>query len=191
MMFVLALRRTYTKVEKFQWTARDRAQEAVHRAFDRFHRLRPPEVTDFESAKAYLAMALRSELSNVRARDRYRQERENAAAVEEVTLGRGAAPSAEQMNLDRAEAIDQRSRAERMVAKAREELRRAGDPLAKRALATMDLIAKGTWDVHEQASILRCSVEQIFYARKRRKRAMKNADEAVRAEDEAAEKERN
>jgi hypothetical protein len=84
------------------------------------------------------------------------------------------------MNLDRGERVVDQSRAVRMVAKCREIL--AMDTLA---LGTMDLMADGILDVREHARILKCEVEDIFNARKRRKRAMEKAEDAVRAEDAA------
>jgi len=69
-----------------------------------------------------------------------------------------------------------------MVVKCRELL--AKDTLA---LGTMDLMAEGITDVREHARILKCEVEEIFNARKRRKRAMEKAEEAVSAEDSANE----
>jgi hypothetical protein len=180
MILVVALRLTYTKVKELDWTARDRAQEAVQRAFERFLRNDPPGVRDFETAKGYLAAAVRSELSNVKKREAHRRTKEDAAALEDSTISGGSAASPERMNLDRGERVVDQSRAVRMVAKCREIL--ADDTLA---LGTMDLMADGTMDVREHARILKCEVEDIFNARKRRKRAMEKAEEAVRAEDAA------
>ena len=179
-ILVLALRMTYTRVKDFQWTARDRAQEAVQRAFERFLRVQPPHVTDVEKAKSYLVAAVRSELSNVRKREAYRKKLEDAAAVEDATLGRDTAKSAEQMNIEKGERLIDNSRAVRMVAKCREIL--AGDRIA---LGTMDLIADDEVDVWVHARVLGCEVEDIYNARKRRRRAMQKAEEAVRAEDAA------
>jgi hypothetical protein len=182
MILVLALRMTYTKVKELEWTARDRAQEAVQRAFERFLRQDPPGVRDFETAKNYLAAAVRSELSHVKQREAHRRTKEEAAAVQDATISGGSAPSPEQMNLETGERVIDQSRAVRMVAKCRELL--AKDTLA---LGTMDLMAEGITDVREHARILKCEVEEIFNARKRRKRAIEKAEEAVLAEDSANE----
>ena len=182
MILVLALRLTQTKAKDLEWSARDRAQEAVQRAFERMLRQEPPGVHDFESAKRYLAWTVRSELSNVLQREAHRRKKEEAAALDDATTSGGSVPSAEQANLERAERDASESRAARMVAKCRDLL--SEDALA---LGTMDLMANAITDPREHARILNCEIEDIFNARKRRKRAMEKAEEAVRAEDAARE----
>lgn len=181
-ILVLALRLTQTKVKDLEWSARDRAQEAVQRAFERMLRQQPPGVHDFETAKRYLAWTVRSELSNVLQREAHRRAKEEAAAIDDATTSGGSVPSAEQANRERAEREASEDRAGRMVGKCREILE--ADALA---LGTIDLMAEGITDPREHARILKCHIEDIFNARKRRKRAMEKAEEAVRAEDAARE----
>jgi hypothetical protein len=167
---VIAQRMTYTKVEKQRWTARDRAQEAVQRAFERFLTLRPEAVRSFDEARAYLLGAVRSELWNVHERGETRREAEKAAVVEEATVTGGAAPAAEQMQLEHSGRVSEQARAARIVELTREELK--DDRIA---LGTMECIAREQAAPAEQAKTLGCTVEEVYSARMRRKRAMTRA----------------
>ncbi len=129
---VIAVRMTYTRDAKQQFTARDRAQEALQRACERMLSTRPAWVTTYEQARDYLASATRSELYNAGIRAGVRRETEKAAVVDEntTTVGGGATISAEQRNLEAALRGKERGRADRMLELTREEL--AGDRIALR-----------------------------------------------------------
>ena len=191
MILVLTLRIIQgTKIRELDWTERDRAQEAVQRAFERLQRVDPSSVRDFETAKKYLAGAARSELSNVLKREASRRRREKAAALDEVATSVGFVPSAEQAMFEAGQAkvesdkLDaSQAHAARIVNKCREILE--GDALA---LRTIDLLLDDITDPHEHARILKRQIRDIHNARKRRNRAIKKAEEAVRAEDDAERK---
>jgi hypothetical protein len=167
---VLAQRMTFTKKEKAKWTARDRAQEAVQRACERFLTVKPPSVTTFEEARTYLVAAVRSELWNAGVRWETRKEAEKEAVTDHATTQGASNPSAEQMNLEQGERSRAQARAARIVALTREEL--AGDTIA---LGTMDCIADDIDTPAEQAKKLGCPVEEVYLARTRRRRAMARA----------------
>jgi tellurite resistance protein len=168
-VMAIALRMTYRRDPKLQYTARDRAQEAVHRAFERFLRVKPAEIQTLEQARDYLVGATRSALGHEKERYAVRKETEDLAAREEAALTGGAAKSAEELHLAKAQTVIQQSRAVRLYRRLRARLRKAKDVIA---LGTIDCIADGKASPEEQARILGVAVEQIYAARKRRKRVM-------------------
>lgn len=167
---VFAQRMTFTKKEKAKWTARDRAQEAVQRACERFLTVKPASVTTYEEARTYLVAAVRSELWNAGVRWQVRKEAEKEAVTDHTTTQGVSNPSAEQMNLDQGEHAKAQARAARIVALTREEL--GADTIA---LGTMDCIADDIDKPAEQAKKLGCAVEEIYLARTRRRTAMARA----------------
>jgi hypothetical protein len=175
----IALRITHTKVEQLAWTARDRAQEAVQRACERLLRTDPPGLDTIEDLRRYLVGAMRSELHHAGARAETRREAESAAAVEASTITGGATPSAEAMHLAAAQHGQERTRAAKKISMLRKELE--GDRIA---LATIDLIDNDVAEPEEQARRLAVPVEEIYNARKRRKRAMQRVEAAYRDEEE-------
>jgi hypothetical protein len=166
---LFAQRRSYTKVPKRQWNARDRAQEAVQRACERFLTQKPAWVNTYEEARLYLFAATRSELSNVKMRGETRKEAEAMAATEEATL-RGDTPSAEVMQLEKALALRDQARAARILELTRQEL---GDD--RIALGTLTCMADEKMSPAEQAQILECDIEEVYLARARRVRAVTRA----------------
>lgn len=178
---VLAARRlTFTKSRAKEWTARDRGQEAVQRACERFLRRQPPWLATLDDARAYLIGAVRSELGHARREGVRRGEAESKAAIEQGTLEPQLSPSAQDAKAAQAIASAAQERAERVVALTREEL--GNDTIA---LGTMDCIADDKDAPAEQADILGCSVEEIYLARSRRKRAMARAIARYEAEMQA------
>lgn len=175
-----ALQLTHTKVRRLEYTARDRAQEAVQRAFERFLRIQPADVKTLDEARSWLVWRVRSELWNVKEREVTRKEAEAEAVVEDATVRGTSGPSPEQMQLDAAQESRQRTRAQRIVDALREELKKSGDTLA---LATIDLIANDKTAPEEQARQLGVGVDEIYNARKRRKRAMEKVVARIDAEE--------
>jgi hypothetical protein len=167
---LFAQRRTYTKVQKRQFNARDRASEAVQRACERLLTQRPAWVDSYDAARLYLYAATRSELSHVKMRGETRKEAEAMAATEDVALFGGATPSAEIMQLEKAVATRDQRKAARILELTAEEL--AGDRIA---LGTLTCMADEKMTPAEQAQILECDVEQIYLARVRRTRAVARA----------------
>ena len=84
-------------------------------------------------------------------------------------MGKASTPSAEILNLEAGYADRRRKRAALAIQRLRENFAAEGDTIA---LGTIDCIAKGKTEPREQARILGCSVEAIYDARKRRKRAL-------------------
>jgi len=178
---LFAGRRTYTKVPKRQWNARDRAQEAVQRACERFLTQKPAWVNSFDDARLYLFAAIRSELDHVKMRAETRKEAEALAATEEIALTGGApdekggalertSPSAEVMQLEKAIATRDQQKAARIIELTKEEL---GDD--RIALGTITCMADEKMTPAEQAQILECDVEEVYLARTRRVRAVTRA----------------
>jgi len=168
-VLVAALRMTHTKDSMLVATHRDRAREATQRAFERCLRVRPAEVRSVDALRAYLVKAVRSELSHANEEQASRLEREGAAAVEEATVGGSVHASAEVVHLDVARALRRRNRAALAIERLRQELAAASDTIA---LGTIDCIAAGKTEPADQATFLACSVEEIYAARKRRKRVL-------------------
>ncbi len=168
-VLVSALRRTHTKDPKQEWTRRQQACEATQRAFERCLRLKPPDLTSLDAVRLYLLKAVRSELSNVKREDAARAVHEAAAGVEDETLGRIAAAPAEVIHLDEARARRNRLRAAEAIQKLRQELTEAKDDIA---LGTIECIEKGMTRPAEQAVLLKCSIDDIHNARRRRKWAL-------------------
>jgi hypothetical protein len=167
---VLAARMTYTRNPAQQFTARDRAQEALQRACERMLNLQPESVTSFEAARDYLAAATRSELYNAGIRAGVRRETEKEGTIDTALAAGFSAPSPEQMQLEAAIRSKERKRADRMLELTRDEL--AGDRIA---LGTIDCLVDEKDAPDEQATILDVPVTQIYLARERRMRAMKRA----------------
>jgi len=175
-VLAFALRMTHTKNEMLKATQRDRAFEATQRGFERCLRVRPASVDSIEALRVYLIKAVKSALSNANTEQESRSEREGAAAVEEGTLGRSVTASAEVIHLDAVRAQRRRSRAARAIEELRRELGAASDTIA---LGTVECIAAGQTGPAEQAAILKCSIEEIYAARKRRKRMLEKILEAL------------
>jgi hypothetical protein len=165
-----AQRMTHTKNPKRQYTARDRAQEAVQRACERMLTQRPASVTSFETARSYLLGAIRSSLHHAGEETEARTEAEQAAIVEDATVRGDPTKTPEQMQLQAGIRAGEQRKAARLVELTREEL--AGDRIA---LGTMDCIADDKDSPAEQAAILECAVEEVYSARMRRRRAMDRA----------------
>jgi len=161
---------TFTKDPKKQWTARDRAQEAVQKACVRLLETKPASVKTYEDARDYLFGAIRSSLYNAAEERAKRKEVEKEAMAEEVHVGRWTTPSAETMHLEKGEQTRSQRRAARIVELTREELK--GDAIA---LGTMDCIAEDIDKPADQAEKVGCAVEEIYKARFRRKTAMARA----------------
>lgn len=169
-VFGFAQASTFSRDTKQQWTARDRAQEAVQKACLRMLETKPAEVKTYEDARNYLFGAVRSSLYNAREERATRKEAEEEAMAEEVHVGRWTTPSAEAMNLEKGEQGRLQRRAARIVELTREELK--GDAIA---LGTMDCIAEDIDKPAAQARKLGCEVREIYKARSRRKTAMERA----------------
>jgi hypothetical protein len=184
-ILVLALRMTFTKQKKLEWTARDRAQEAVQRAFERYLRLDPPEVRTLEQLQTYIAGAVRSALGHVREAEEVRKIVERAAVTEQQAIAGAAMPSPEQMNLEAGRSAGDRSRAARIVGRVRERLRRNGDSVA---LGTMECVTKGIQNAADQAEYLKCSLDAVYRARERRAKVLAEVTAAYVDDDEDEEK---
>jgi hypothetical protein len=182
-VLVFALRQTHTRNVSRQPTQRDRAREAVQRACERCVRVRPAHIQTVDALRTYLFWAVRSELAHASEEGAARRGGESLAAAEAQTLGKASSPSAEVLNLEAGTADRGRKRAALAVERLREELEAAGDAIA---LGTVECIAKDNTEPSEQARILGCSVQQIYDARKRRKRALEKilADVDAGADDE-------
>jgi hypothetical protein len=167
---LFAQRRTYTKVPKRQWNARDRAQEAVQRACERMITQKPAWVSSYDDARLYLFAAVRSELDHVKMRAETRKEAEAMAATEDAALWGDAAPSPEVVQLQKAIALRDQSKAARILELTKEEL---GDD--RIALGTITCMADEKMSPAEQARILECDVEEVYLARTRRVRAVTRA----------------
>src|SRR5208283_6039338 len=101
---------TRTDNHKLAFTQRDRAQEAVQRAWLRYLNLRPAGLDTPDAVREYLLGAVRSSLGNAVARAQTRREIEGKAVAEEATITRTAAgttPSAEALKLAQGEQIDE------------------------------------------------------------------------------------
>jgi hypothetical protein len=168
-VLVAALRMTRTKDAMLVATQNDRAREATQRAFERCLRVRPAEVSSVDALRAYLVKAVRSELSHANAEQASRSEREGAAAVEEAAIGRSVSASAEVIHLEDVRALRRRKRADLAIERLRQELTGESDAIA---LGTVDCIEAGKTQPADQAALLKCSIEEIYAARKRRKRVL-------------------
>jgi hypothetical protein len=181
-VLLIAMRLTHTKDQSQQASQVDRAREATQRAFERYLRVRPANLDTPEKLRSYLVWRVRSEMSHAQEEQAVRREYEAAAAIEQATVGGRAGPSAEVVHIEHAAAERRRDRAKRAIPRLRTEL--AEDPIA---LGTIDCLKKGKTRPAQQALILGCSVEEIYAARRRRKRALKNVLAAIDAEDEKKE----
>jgi hypothetical protein len=179
-VLLIAQKMTWTKVKERQPTQRDKAMEAVQDAFERFFQKDPPGLATVDEVKRYLVWTVRSELSNAREAGETRKEYEAEAVVEQETVDPPVLGSPEQMNLEASQAEIEKERDRRRLEATRREL--ADDPIA---LGTLECMVQGKTDPAEQAVILKCPVEEIYNARKRRKRAIEKVLAAERAaEDE-------
>ncbi len=168
----IALGMTRTDDHKFAFTQRDRAQEAVQRAWLRYFNLRPAGLDTPDAVRDYLLGAVRSSLGNVAARAQTRREIEGKAVAEEAAITRtkaGTTPSVEALKLAQAEQIDEVKRAANLTRRLTRRLKRAGDTVG---LDTLRCIARGVIDPEAQARELGCGAAEIYNARKRRSRAM-------------------
>ena len=180
---VIAQRMTFTRKDALKYTARDRAQEALHRACERLLTLRPEELKTFEDVRDYLVWATRSELHNAGVSAKVRRDNEKLAMLDQMAPTGGVVAPAEQMHLEAAIKLKERARTDRVLELAREEL--AGDRLA---LGTIDCLLDDQDKPAAQARILGCTVEQVYLARERRSRAMKRAVARFEAEAKDVEK---
>ena len=177
-VLVIANRMTFTRSTKHEWSARDRAQEALHKACMRLFDVKPPGLDSIDALRRYLVGATRSELGHASDRAAFRRATEGAAATEDATVGGGTAPSPERQNLDAAQSAAAQVDAARCVRMLKRKLTKAGDTTG---LETMKLIARGVVSPEAQAKALGCEVEEIYNARKRRNRAMDEVVAAIRA----------
>jgi hypothetical protein len=150
-------------------TQRDQAREATQRAFERCFRLRPAELDSLDALRLYLVRAARGLVNHSNRDQDVRSQYEAAAAIERVAMGTHVNPSAEVVRLEYVRAHRARDRAARVLKELRATLAAQGATLA---LGTIDCIARGKERPAEQAAILACSVEEIYAARKLRKRAL-------------------
>ena len=88
--------------------------------------------------------------------------------TEEAHLTGGATPSAETMNLEAKQQVVDLRRSRRLMRRLRRKLRDANDTVG---LGMLQCIADGHPAAEDQARILKCTVEDIWNARKRRNRA--------------------
>jgi hypothetical protein len=181
-VLILALRMTHTKVHALEWTTRDWAQKAVQDACMRYFRRQPAGIDTVDDLRRYLVWAVRSELGHAKRLEATRHATEGAAAAEAKHLGEDLTPSPEAMHLGMRQRLADEAREERLVRKLRQKLADAKDTIA---FATMDLIAEDKTSPAEQARALGCDVEEIYNARKRRKRAMEQVLEEDRDEEDA------
>lgn len=184
-VFLYAMRRTSTKSEKRKWTARDHAQEAVQRAFERLLRLDPPEVKDLEGLHSYLCGAVRSELGHHFDHEDAQRKAENLAARERQALAGKGNKSAEQLRTEVAEHEEAKESAQIKMAMLKDEL--TADAVGLELLA---LLARGEVEPEKQAARLGVPIEEIYNARKRRQRARDRVNEMYRAKLEDEEKKR-
>ncbi|HEY8039211.1 MAG TPA: hypothetical protein VIF15_05425 [Polyangiaceae bacterium] len=175
-VLVKALQMTFTKDEKRKATQADRAREATQRVFDRYFRVRPPDVESIDSLRGYLVRALRSEQSNERNGEKAHKRIAEEAAVDTATAQGETRASPEQKNLERAQDEADEERDRRRLKALRAEL--AGDAIA---LGTLECIARDETEPAKQAVTLKCSVDAIHAARKRRDRARERVVAAERA----------
>jgi hypothetical protein len=166
-VLVLVLRMTGTRSAILRPTQSDRAREAVQQAFERYLRVRPAGVDTVDALRRYLVGAARSALSNEKDAHAARRTHEKAAMTEREAVDGSAARSMEDDVIESFEEQENRERAGRIVARLRQAL--AGDAVA---LATIDCIERGETEPAEQARLLGQAVEEIYAARKRRKRAL-------------------
>ena len=170
-------RMTFTKVDALKFTARDRGQEALQRACERLLTQKPQDLKTYEDVRDYLVWATRSELHHAGVRAGVRRDLEKLASHEMDAFTGGGAPPAEKMHLEAAIKLKERKRTDRVLELAREEL--MGDRLA---LGTIDCLLDDKDKPAEQAQVLGCSVEEVYLARERRRRAMKRAVARYQAE---------
>jgi hypothetical protein len=186
-VLVIANRMTFTRSSKHEYSARDRAQEGLHRACMRLFEVKPSGLDTIDALRRYLVGATRSELGHASDRAAFRKATEGAAATDDATVGGGSAPSAEKQNLDAAQRDAEQVDAARAVRMLKRKLTKANDTMV---LETMKLIARDVVSPEAQAKALGCDVEEIYNARKRRNRAMDEVVAAIRAgkDDEDEEK---
>jgi phosphopantetheine adenylyltransferase len=122
---------------------------------------------------------VRSALSNAKQEQTSRRKHETEASIEQATVRGAAGASADVIQLEVFVAKRRRERAARAIETLREQL--ADDRIA---LGTVECIAKGKTEPAQQARILTCSVDEIYAARKRRKRVLEKILAAQEAEDD-------
>jgi hypothetical protein len=168
---VFAIAHSFTRTDDHRraFTEHDRAQEAVQRACLRYLHMQPREVTTTDALRGYLVAAVRSELGHAAARAQTRRELEDHAAREDAALGRGAHESVEVAKVERSGRAEQIVRARWLSRRLERVLTRDGDKLA---VDTIRCVARGVTEPEAQARDLGVEVEEIYNARKRRKRAM-------------------
>jgi hypothetical protein len=177
-VLVVAIRMTRTRDNSQEATEVDRAREATQRAFERCLRVRPADVDSVDALRKYLVGSVRSALSNAKQQEMARRKNETAASIEQATVGDPAGPSAEVISLEAFAAKRRRERAADALKALRERL--AGDAIA---LGTIECIEQGKTEPAQQARILDCPVEEIYAARKRRKRVLEQILAAQETED--------
>ncbi len=167
-----ALGMTRTDNHKLAFAQRDRAQEAVQRACMRYLTLRPTGLDTPDAIREYLLGAVRSSLGHAVAREQTRREIESKAVLEDAAVTRvapGTTPSAEALKLAHGAQLHDEARAANLLRRLKRRLKRAGDAVG---LGVLDCIARRIVDPEAQARELGCDVQEIYNARKRRKRAM-------------------
>ncbi len=164
-VLVVLQRITSTRDDKRRWTQADKAREAVQDAFDRLLRTNPPDLDTVDAVRRYLVRAARSALSHAHDAAQVRAKTAEEAGIEEAATMRTEAPSAETMNLEAAERAEERSRDARWQAEMERELEDAGDTFG---LTVFRHMMQGIEEPAALAAKLRCPVEKIHNARKRR-----------------------
>jgi hypothetical protein len=167
-----ALAMTRTDDHRLAFHQRDRAQEAVQQAWLRYLRLRPAGLDTPDAVRGYILGAVRSSLGHATARAQTRREIEGQAVLEEAAVTRVApntTPSVEARHLARGEQLADEARARSLLRRLRKRLKQAGDTVG---LGALDCIARRIVEPEQQARELGCDVQEIYNARKRRKRAM-------------------
>ncbi len=182
-VLLIATRMTRTRDALQEATQIDRAREATQQAFERYLRVRPANLDTIEAVRKYLVWTVRSVLSNAKEEQGARRRHESAASTEQATVDGVVARSAEVIHIEVAAANRRRECAALALKRLYEAL--SDDRVA---LGTIDCIEKGKTEPAEQARILECSVEEIYAARKRRKRALDKilAEDTIEEDQEKA-----
>jgi hypothetical protein len=163
---------TRTDDPKQAFMQRDRAQEAVQQAWMRYLRLRPEGLDTPDAVREYVLRAVRSSLGHAAAREQTSREIQGKAVVEEATItgiSPVTTPSVEASHLAKGVQLADQARASTLLRRLKKRLKQAGDTLG---LSLLDCIARRIVEPEQQARELGCDVQEIYNARKRRKRAM-------------------
>jgi hypothetical protein len=172
---------TSTRDERRKSTQADKAEEAVQAAFERLLKTRPAHLDTVVAVRKHLVWAARSALSNAKEAAGARGRTAEAAGIEEAATMRTEAPSAETMNLEAAEQAEAKARDARRLEALKRELKEAGDDLGLEIVGCME---RGIGEPAALTAELRCPIEEIHNARKRRQRIVEKILAAERPPDE-------